>query len=157
VRNFEEWPLICFYPVVIVQIRTYGKAGLLRTWFLIGMLLVSLFTASRAQGVPSQDIDMALSSGDASGVSKYFGPSVDITINNSTSTYSRTQGEQVLRDFFSKNAVRDFDIEHSGNSGGSAATFTIGYLSTGNGRFRVYMWLKPGDNGYILKQIRFEK
>lgn len=142
---------------MIEQIRTYGKAGLLRTWFLIGVLLVSIFTASRAQGIPAQEIDVALSAGDAAAVSKYFGPSVDITINNSTSTYSRTQAEQVLRDFFSKNSVKDFDIEHSGNSGGSAATFTIGYLSTGNGRFRVYMWLKPSDAGYILKQIRFEK
>ncbi len=142
---------------MIAKIRTYGKAGLLRTWVLIGVLMASLFTAGRAQGVTAQDLDVALSAGDASGISKYFGSSVDITINNSTSTYSRTQGEQVLRDFFSKNAVRDFDIEHSGNSGGSAATFTIGYLNTGNGRFRVYMWLKPGDSGHVLKQIRFEK
>lgn len=142
---------------MIAQIRTYAKASLLRTWILIGVLLVSLLTPGLAQGVTSQEIDVALSAGDASSLSKFFGPSVDITINNSTSTYSRTQAEQVLRDFFAKNNVKDFDIEHSGNSGGSAATFTIGYLSTGNGRFRVYMWLKSSDAGFVLKQIRFEK
>jgi len=102
-------------------------------------------------------IGTALKAGDASGISRYFGPSVDITINSSTSTYSRTQGELVLRDFFAKNTVHAFNVQHSSNSSGRPATFTIGYLNTNNGRYKVYMWLKPRDRGYVLKEIRFEK
>jgi hypothetical protein len=105
----------------------------------------------------TEAIGAALKAGDAPGVSRYFGASVDITINNSTSTYSRTQGELVLRDFFSKNAVRDFDIQHSNNSSSGPKTFAIGYLSTSNGRYKVYIWMRPKDGGYVLKEIRFEK
>ena len=121
------------------------------------MLLLALLHPARAQSGLTDAIGNALKAGDASGVSRYFGPSVDITIFNSTSTYSRAQGELVLRDFFSKNAVRDFEIQQSGNSSARPATFTIGYLNTSNGRYKVYMWLKPKDGGYVLKEIRFEK
>ena len=118
---------------------------------------MTVISTARAQSGLTEAIGNALRAGDASAVSRYFGPSVDITVNNSTSTYSRAQGELVLRDFFSKNPVRDFEIQHSGNSSARPATFTIGYLSTGTGRFKVYMWLKPRDGGYVLKEIRFEK
>ena len=121
------------------------------------MVLIALFNIASAQSGLTDAIGSALKAGDASGVSRYFGPSVDITVCNSTSTYSRAQGELVLRDFFNKNAVRDFEIQHSGNSSARPATFTIGYLNTSNGRYKVYMWLKPKDGGYVLKEIRFEK
>jgi hypothetical protein len=124
---------------------------------LLCILVMSMAYTSLAQSGLTEAIGNSLKAGDASGVSRYFGPAVDITINNSTSTYSRTQGELVLRDFFSKNPVHDFSIEHSGNSSDRPATFTIGNLNTGNGRYKVYMWLKPRDGGYVLKEIRFER
>ena len=125
---------------------------------LLTILCLSLFHAGWAQNNQSAAINAALRSGDASGISRYFGPSVDITINSSTSTYSRTQGELVLRDFFNKNPARDFDIEHSANSTSSAnATFTIGYLDTNNGRYKVYMYLRQKEGEYILREIRIEK
>lgn len=119
-------------------------------------LVTLLSVTGNAQG-STEAIDNALKSGDASSISRFFGNSIDITINNSTSTYSRTQGEMVLRDFFNKNAARDFDIEHSGNSTANQAIFIIGSLTTNNGRYKVYMWMRPKEGGYQLKEIRFEK
>jgi len=124
---------------------------------LLCVLLFSVLDNSKAQSGLTDAIGTALSEGDAAGISRYFGPSVDITINSSTSTYSKTQGELVLRDFLSKNPVIDFNVEHSTNSSVRPATFTIGFLNTKNGRYKVYMWLKPRDRGYVLKEIRFEK
>ena len=115
-----------------------------------------LFSAGRAQNA-SVALETAFKSGDASGISRYFGPSVDITINNATSTYSRAQGELVLKDFFNKNPVEDYDVEHSSTSAGSPTTFTIGRLRTANGKYKVLLWLRPKDGGYILKEIKFEK
>jgi hypothetical protein len=105
----------------------------------------------------AEAIGAALKAGDASGISRYFAPSVNITINNSTSTYSRTQGELVLRDFFNKNAVRDFYIQHSNNASSGPKTFAIGYLNTSNGRYKVYLKMWQKDGGYVLKEITFEK
>ena len=135
----------------------YYISGSFKKLLLLNILLFSLLVPGRAQGSVSDAIDNALRSGDASGISRYFGASVDITINNATSTYSRTQGELVLRDFFSRNAVHGFDIEHSGASTGGGAVYTIGLLNTGNGKYKVYLALRQKDGGYVLKEIRFEK
>lgn len=152
------WPRFCYNPDIVTINNIINKCSLsLRRTLLLCMLLMTFFNTAGAQSGLTDAISSALKAGDASGVSRYFGPSVDITINNSTSTYSRAQGELVLRDFFNKNAVRDFEVQHSGNSSSRPATFTIGYLSTNNGRYKVYMWLKPRDGGFFLKEIRFEK
>ena len=98
-----------------------------------------------------------MKAGNAASVAHYFGPTVEVTINNSSSTYSHTQAEQVLRDFFARNAVRDFDIDYSGNSTSSNSSFTIGTLLTTNGKYKVYMALRPSDGGYVLKELRIEK
>ena len=133
------------------------KYPIIKKSWLLTMLLTLLLHVVRAQGAQVEAIDNALNAGNASGVAKYFAPSVDITINNSTSTYSSNQGEQVLRDFFSKNAVKGFEIEHSGNSTSTNSTFTVGILSTGNGKYKVYLYLRQKDGGFVLKEIRIEK
>src|ERR1043165_760025 len=104
-----------------------------------------MLNAGRAQDRSVDAIAMALKSGSATAVSRYFGPSVDITINNSTSTYSRTQAEQVLRDFFSRNPVRDFGLDYSGNSTSSNSTFSVGTLQTTSCRFKVYLFFRPSE------------
>lgn len=142
--------------MVNVSVPYIISAPFKRLLLLTGMFFV-LLLPSRAQGSAADAIDQAMKAGDASGISRYFGTSVDITINNNTSTYSRTQGEQVLRDFFSRNAVRQFEIQYSGTSTGGAATYTIGWLITGNGKYKTYFAFKPKDGGYVLKEIRFEK
>src|SRR5215207_507048 len=120
-------------------------------------MMFSLLQAGQAQARPLDAISSSMKSGNAAAVSRYFGPSIDITINNSTSTYSRTQGEQVLRDFFARNSVKDFDIDYSGPSSSSNSSFTIGTLQTANGKYKVYLFLRPSDSGYTLKELRIEK
>jgi len=122
----------------------------------ITCLFSLLLVVGHAQ-VPEAAIDIAFKNADATSISRFFAPNIDIELNNSLSNYSKTQAEIVLKDFFSKNQVKDYEIIHSGNSGGTTETYTIGILNTVNGNYRVYMLLKPKDNSYILKQIRFQK
>jgi hypothetical protein len=123
------------------------------------LLLLPLFLTQQvwAQGRSVEALSSAMKSGNASAVARFFGPTVDLTINNSSSTYSRTQAEQVLREFFSRNQVRDFDVDYSGNSTSSNSSFTIGSLQTGTCKFKVYMLLRPADGGFVLKELRIEK
>ncbi|MEO6833144.1 MAG: DUF4783 domain-containing protein [Chitinophagaceae bacterium] len=124
---------------------------------LVFVYLLSLLTFSSYAQVSATSVGNALKSGNATNVSKYFAATVDITINNSTSTYSKVQAELVLKDFFNKNPVRNFDTELPGNSNAEVATFTIGKLTTANGDFKVYIWLKPNGKSYTLKALRFDK
>lgn len=110
-----------------------------------------------AQSNQTDPIVEALKTGDAGTISRYFGPSVDITVSNTTSTYSQAQGTWVLKDFFKKNPIKGFELQHSGSSSARSSTFTMGYLNTTQGLFKVYMWLKPRDGSVVIKELRFER
>lgn len=110
-----------------------------------------------AQPVAAEGVGRALRSGSAGDIVRLSGNTIDITINNSQATYSRAQGELVLRDFFSRNAVRDYEVEHTGTSAASNSMFTIGTLVTAAGKYRVYALLRQRDGGYTLTELRLQK
>jgi len=109
------------------------------------------------QGTPVGAINNAFRSGDVAGIVRYMDNVMEITINNSQSTCSRAQAEMVLRDFFTRNEPKSFEPEHNDNNGQNNTIFSIGYLNTGNGRFRVYILLKQQQGNYLLQEIRVEK
>lgn len=103
------------------------------------------------------DIANALRSGDAKSVSKYFGSSVDLTIINQEEVYSKVQAEQVLRDFFSKNQPRSFNVIHKGESK-EGARYAIGSLITNQGvSYRTYFYIKQQGGNAIIQELRFMK
>jgi len=123
--------------------------------FLIAVFFVSL-VSSYAQANQFTSITNALRTGNAAEIAKHMDNSVDITINNNQSNYSRAQAEMVLRNFFSKNPPKNFEVERTGN-GQTSGLFNIGSLTTSNGKYTVYLFLKEKNNDYYLQEIRFEK
>lgn len=117
-------------------------------------VLISSGVLLFAQSV-SEQIGVALGSGNVSGITRYFDNAVSISVSGSQSTYSRSQAEMVLRDFFGKNQARGFTAEHSGGSKGSS--YAIGTLTTANGKYRAYFTVRQKENGYIIQEIRIEK
>lgn len=128
---------------------------------IVVVLLVALFCVAgplRAQNVPAiGSVERAIRAGDASGIAHYFGNTVDITINNNQATYNRTQGELVLRDFFGRNTVSGFQVDHTGAASSSNSVFSVGSLNTSTGKYRVYFLLRQKDGGYTLTEIRFQR
>ncbi len=104
-----------------------------------------------------QDISNAIRSGDARSVARYFSTTVDLTILNQEEVYSKAQAEQVLRDFFSKNTPRTFNLIHKGVSK-EGAKYAIGNLVTAQGaQFRTYFFVKQSPSGEVIQELRFEK
>ena len=116
----------------------------------IGLVLTSFTTFSGLN-----DVITAIKSGNAVAVSKYFDNTVEITIAGKNNTYSKSQGEAVLRDFFASNPVKSFAVVHQGESGG--AQFCIGTLTTANGNYRTTLNLKQKGDKQSLQEIKFEK
>jgi len=103
------------------------------------------------------DIGNAIRSGDAHSVAKYFSSTVDLTILQQEEVYSKAQAEQVLRDFFSKNTPRSFNLIHKGVSK-EGAKYAIGTLVTAQGtQFRTYFFVKQTGSGESIQELRFEK
>ena len=107
--------------------------------------------------MPADEVELALKQGNVAMLAPHFGPSVDITLNNVQSTYSAAQAEMVLRKFFLKNNVQNFEMQLTGKSGSTNTIYTIGTLTTAKGSFKVLLNFKPYDNKIVLQQIRIEK
>jgi len=123
------------------------------------LLLVLLLTAGSVVAYLDiyQDISNAIRSGDARAVAKFFSTTVDLTILNQEEVYSKAQAEQVLRDFFSKNTPRTFNLIHKGVSK-EGAKYAIGNLVTAQGvQFRTYFFVKQSPSGEVIQELRFEK
>ncbi len=100
------------------------------------------------------EVVSALKSGDAAAVARHFDNTVEITMPDKSNNYSKSQGEMVLRDFFSTNGVKDFQVIHKGENAGSQ--YCIGTLITKNGSFRTTVFMKQKNDKQLLQEIRFE-
>jgi hypothetical protein len=117
-------------------------------------LLFSSFKAGSGSGMEMEDILVALKSGNASQLSRYFDSRVDITLLEKSDSYSRTQAEMILRDFFGNNTVRNFEIKYKGENNGSK--YCIGTLLTRNGDYRTKLFMKQKGNLQVLQEIAFQ-
>ena len=100
------------------------------------------------------EVITAMKSGNAADVARYFDNTVEINIPGKSNGYSKSQAELVLKDFFSSNGVKSFDVIHKGENSGSQ--FCIGTLSTKNGNYRTTIFMKQRGEKQVLQTITFE-
>ena len=103
---------------------------------------------------PFDDVVKALRAGNATELSRYFDNMIQITLLDQSNSYSKAQATMILKDFFSKNPVKSFQIIHEG---GQDSRFGIGRMVTANGTYRITFFLRQhGPDQYVLQEIRFE-
>jgi hypothetical protein len=102
-----------------------------------------------------ENITAALKTGNSKEIAKYFGANVNLKILNQEDIYSKNQAELILKDFFTKNTVKNYIPKHNGTSK-NGSQYTIGVLSTNNGNFRVYYFLKKNTDGIQIQEFRIE-
>ena len=95
-----------------------------------------------------------LKNGDAAQIARYFDNTVEITMPDKSNNYSKNQAEIVLKDFFSTNGIKNFEVNHKGENAGSQ--YCIGTLVTKNGSFRTTVFMKQKNDKQFLQEIRFE-
>ena len=96
----------------------------------------------------------AMKAGDSAQIARYFDNTVEITMPDKSNNYSKNQAEIVLKDFFSTNGVKSFEVIHKGENSGSQ--YCIGTLVTKNGSFRTTVFMKQKSDKQLLQEIRFE-
>ena len=97
----------------------------------------------------------ALRSGNATELSKYIDNNIELSLPSKTDNYSRQQALVILQDFFTSNGVKDFEIKHKGDNGGSQ--FGIGTLVTRSGSYRTTFFLTDKNGKLLVKGIRFQQ
>lgn len=120
-------------------------------------LFISLvvLTSMSLKTISVDEIIEAFKLGDASKVSKYFDNTVEITLTGTTNTYSKRQAELVMRDFFSKNVIKQFRVIHKASRVNHQCC--LGELETANGPYRVSIYFKQQLSKQLLHEIRFER
>ena len=123
-------------------------------FFLLVSLTISSFTL-RSVTSEMEEIIAALRTGNATQLSKYFDSRVDLSLPGKTDNYSHAQAEMILRDFFSINPVRSFQVKHTGeNKDGSR--YCTGTLQTKNGNYRTILFIKQKGDKPLLLQLSFQ-
>jgi len=100
------------------------------------------------------EIISALNTGNATEIAKSFDNTVEITLPDKSNSYSKSQAEVVLRDFFTINPVKGFEVLHKGENAGSQ--YCIGLLVTKNASYRTTVFMKQKGSRQTLQEIRFE-
>ncbi|HEY3388982.1 MAG TPA: DUF4783 domain-containing protein, partial [Prolixibacteraceae bacterium] len=103
--------------------------------------------------LPAQIIS-GLKAGDAKIVASYFNENIELVVIDRELVCSQAQGEQILKDFYSRNKPLDFKITHQG---GDDSSYAIGKMQTGNGNFRIYLTLKSKAGKSQIVQLRIDK
>lgn len=104
--------------------------------------------------VSIDEVVTAMRSGNVAGIAKFFDNTVEITMPDKGSSFSRAQAEVVLKDFFANNPVKGFEVIHKGEQNGSQ--YCIGTLVTKNGSFRTTIYMKQRKDVLVLQELRFE-
>ena len=122
----------------------------------LALLLVSLafwgFVHLNAQNIDG--VIGGLKAGNAATITANAPTNMLLTIADKSNTYSGAQAQQVLKDFFGKNAPKGFDLKHKGAS--PNGRYAIGNLITANGNYRVNIFMKNEGGKEVIKELRFQ-
>ena len=118
------------------------------------ILIFSLVLVSFRPSYNLDEVAYAMRSGSSGQLSQYLDNRVDISLPEKSDTYSKSQAEMIIRDFFSTNGVRNFQIKRKGESGG--AEYCIGVLQTRNGDYRTTLFMKQKGDKQLLQELRFQ-
>lgn len=119
-------------------------------------LIIFVLSVALANAQDYTAIDNAFSEGNASGLSKAFDSTVELSIDGKTSTIGRSDAENRMRSFFLENEPRNFEIVHKGESQSDVHYF-ISQLVTSSGTFRITAYLHKSIDKYLIQSLEIEK
>jgi hypothetical protein len=120
-------------------------------WVLAGLALI-LISYRSFDNIDA--VATAIRLGNVNQLSPFFDVRVDISLPDKSDTYSKTQAEMVIGDFFNTNGVQNFRITQQGESGGTF--FCAGILQTRAGNYRTTLFFRHKGDKHLLQEIRFQ-
>lgn len=122
-KNLKQFALV-FSLLVVVVFMSAGRAE------------------AGAQGGVMDGVKSAMKAGSSKDLSRNFSSVVELTLNGKEATsYSNTQAEFVMKNFFSKNAPLDFTYSHQGSSD-KGQQYAIGTYTSKGGSYTVLVRMK---------------
>jgi len=136
----------------------FSRAGIWQ-WFLSSVLFFYLSGTVQAQGDVFNGVKMALKGGNSRELARHFNNNIELIVESENVEFdkvSNTQAELILKNFFQKNPVKDFNYVHQGSSP-EGAQYSTGTYQAQNGRYLVYIVLKQFGGRYLIDRIDFRR
>ena len=130
------------------------KSTFLQTLAIAWLMLLSL--AVQAQGEAFGPVGGAIRGGSSKDLAQYFGSSVELGFDGDKQSYSATQAEFVMKDFFAKNPPASFVFNHYVN-GNEGTRLAVGKYSGKSGTYEVYVKMKSDRGTLVIDAIDFTK
>ncbi len=118
------------------------------------LLLLPLVVLLVSFTYQKDDIVAALKTGSADKLAKYFDNMVDVSVPGKSNTFSKGQAEMVVKDFFTLNKVKNFELQHSGSN--PSSNFIIGTLTTNGASYRTTVYMRSRGDKQLIQGIEFE-
>lgn len=141
---------VCWH--VFSQMQGELKSHSMKRFFTLLFIFFSLASFTRLIGI--EEVVASLNAGNATQIARHFDNTVEITLPDKTNSYSKSQAEIILKDFFNNNSVKGFQVLHKGDKSGSQ--FCIGKLVTKTNAYRTTIFMKQKGDRQVLQEIRFE-
>lgn len=123
---------------------------------LVVLFLVPIMIMGFA-GDTFDSISNAFRAGDARQLASFFGTTIDLTLLDREDVYSKGQAEIMLKDFFTRNPPKSFQLVHKGSSQ-EGTQYGIGELMTANGKeYRITFNLRNTNGRPLLNELRIEQ
>jgi hypothetical protein len=127
-----------------------------RSLMLLMVLLCMASLSLQAQDDPMDGIVSAIQKSDARSLSTHFNATVDLGLPDNDNSYSASQGEMIMKDFFRKYPPQSFEIIQKGATDPDSR-YAIGVYKTSSAEFRVFINLRKAKAGYLIHKIKFEE
>lgn len=128
-------------------------------WIRFILALSFWFVLASAGSGPEEtakQVVTAIREGNAVHVSNHFSNMVGLTLPGYDDTYSKSQAGQILKDFFSRNPVKGFQVTRQGASE-DGSHYSIGELKSGAKTYRVYFLIRKIDGRAVVQQLQIRE
>jgi len=116
---------------------------------------MTLSTAAFAQSQSS--LMKAIGKGDVEQVIKQLGEDVELCFFDEQDLYNKAEASTALRAFFKQHDFSGMTIKHAGDNQTGKSNYSIGELSSEQGRLRVFLYTAGKGKDLIIEELRFTK
>lgn len=102
-----------------------------------------------------EQVIKAMQTSDARKLSSYFNVNIDLGLPGNDNSYSKSQAEMIMRDFFRKFPADSFTVTRQGVTD-AISHYVIGDYKTGSKSYQVYVYLRQVGERYLIHKIKFE-
>ncbi len=124
--------------------------------FLVAFILIACQFSAVAQDELFDPVVKAFRESDARALSASFNVTVELRLPDNEDTYSASQTEMILKEFFKKYPSESFNILEKGATD-TTSRFAIGNYSSAGKNFQVYVYLREEQGRFLIHKLRVDE